>query len=119
HCTANGKVLLAFLDDDDRERLLASLLPARTKNTITDPDVLRAQLVEIRSRGYAHTVEELEEGLNAVAAPVRTADGRVIAAVSVAGPAFRLRPVEQPRVARLAMDAAGAISRRLGYSERR
>ena len=64
-------------------------------------------------------MEELEEGLNAVAAPIRRADGEVVAALSVSGPAFRMRPVDLPRVGRLTMEAAGAISRRLGYVERR
>ncbi len=119
HCTSNGKVLLAFLDEAERERLLAAPLERLTRNTIVDPDRLRAQLVEVRTRGYAHTIEELEEGLNAVAAPVRRADGQAVAAVSVAGPAFRMRPVELPRVAQMAMDSAGAISRRMGYVEGR
>jgi DNA-binding IclR family transcriptional regulator len=119
HCTSNGKVLLAFLDGPERERLLASPLERRTANTIVDPDQLRAQLVEVQARGYAQTVEELEEGLNAVAAPVHRADGEVVAAVSVAGPAFRMRPAELPRIGRMAVDAAGAISRRMGYAERR
>lgn len=119
HCTSNGKVLVAHAGDEERERLLSRPLRPMTTRTIVDPDLLRAQLLEVRTRGYAQTIEELEEGLNAVAAPVRRADGVVVAALSVAGPAFRLRPIELPRVARLTMEAAGAISRRLGYSERR
>jgi DNA-binding IclR family transcriptional regulator len=119
HCSSTGKVLLAFADEPERERLLAGPLERRTANTIVDPDQLRAQLVEVRARGYAQTVEELEEGLNAVAAPVRRADGDVVAAVSVAGPAFRMRPSELPRIGRMVVDAAGTISRRMGYAERR
>jgi IclR family acetate operon transcriptional repressor len=118
HCTSNGKVLMAHLDDPQLDRLLALPLEARTPRTITDPDRLRAQLEEVRARGWAQTIEELEEGLNAVAAPVRRADGVVVAAVSIAGPAFRMRPAELPRVARMARDAAAAVSRRLGYAER-
>jgi IclR family transcriptional regulator, acetate operon repressor len=119
HCTSNGKVLLAFMPEEELARRLSGRLEALTPNTVVDPDRLRSQLVEVRSRGYGHTVEELEEGLNAVAAPIRAVDGDVVAAVSVAGPAFRLRPVELPRIARITMDAAEAISRRLGYVERR
>jgi len=118
HCTSNGKVLMAHLDDTQRDRLLALPLEARTPRTITDPVRLRAQLDEVRARGWAQTIEELEQGLNAVAAPVRRADGVVVAAVSIAGPAFRMRPAELPRVARMAMDTAAAVSRRLGYVER-
>jgi len=119
HCTSNGKVLLAFLDEAERERLLALPMERRTSSTVVDRAELRAQLAEVVRRGYAFTVEELEEGLNAVAAPIRGADGGVVAAVSAAGPAFRLRRSDIPRVGRIVMDAAGAISRRMGYVERR
>jgi len=119
HCTSNGKVLLAYTEPAARDQLLEAPLVAMTSRTITDPDVLQRQLQDVVRRGYAQTVEELEEGLNAVAAPVRRADGEVVAALSVSGPAFRMRPVDLPRVGRLTMEAAGAISRRLGYVERR
>ena len=119
HCTSNGKVLLAFADERERARLLKPPLARMTSSTITDRDRLRTQLDEVVARGYAQTLEELEEGLHAVAAPVRQADGEVVAALSVSGPAFRMRPMDLPRVARLTMDAADAISRRMGYVERR
>jgi DNA-binding IclR family transcriptional regulator len=119
HCASNGKVLLAFMDEAERERLLSVPLERATKNTVVDPAKLRVQLAEVRARGYATTMEELEEGLNAVAAPIRRADGQVVAALSVSGPAFRMRPVDLPRVARMTTEAAIAISRRLGYVERR
>lgn len=119
HCTSNGKVLLASVGDTERARLLVHPLERETRATVTDPATLEVQLTEIRRRGYATTMEELEEGLNAVAAPIRRADGEVVAALSVSGPAFRMRPVDLPRVGRLTMEAAGAISRRLGYVERR
>ncbi len=118
HCTSNGKVLLAWMDPGRRRGLLRHLQPF-TDRTITDPGLLEEQLEQVRRRGYAQTLEELEEGLNAVAAPVRQADGAVVAALSVSGPAFRLRPIDLPRVARHTMEIADAISRRLGYVERR
>jgi DNA-binding IclR family transcriptional regulator len=119
HCTSNGKVLLAFLGDKERDRLLAGPLDNPTPRSVVKPADLRTQLEEVRVRGYAQTMEELEEGLNAVAAPVRRGDGEVVAALSVSGPAFRMRPVDLPRVGRLVMEAASSISRRMGYVERR
>jgi DNA-binding IclR family transcriptional regulator len=119
HATSNGKVLLAGQDPQELERLLAPPLERSTPSTIIDPRRLRLQLDEIRARGYATTMEELEEGLNAVAAPIRRADGRVVAALSVSGPAFRMRPVDLPRLGHLTAEAAAAVSRRLGYVERR
>jgi DNA-binding IclR family transcriptional regulator len=86
---------------------------------VTDPARLLRQLEEVRARGYATIQDELEEGLNAVAAPVRRLSGEVIAALSISGPGFRVRAVDLARLGRLAIDAAGAVSRRLGYTGRR
>ena len=119
HASSNGKVLLAYMSDAERERLLAQPLECMTPRTVTDPDELRAQVKLVRSRGYAQTQGELEEGLNAVAAPIRQADGEVVAALSVSGPSVRMRSVDLPRIARLTIDAAAAISHRLGFVERR
>ena len=85
HCTSNGKVLLAWAEETDRDRVLEGPLETFTPHTVVDPDALRAELVSVRTRGYAQAVEEFEDGLNAVAAPVRQADGRVIAALGVSG----------------------------------
>lgn len=118
HATSTGKVLLAFMDQEERDRRLSRKLERSTKRTIVDRAHLETQLAEVRRRGYAQTLEELEEGLNAVAAPVRRGDGEVAAALAVSGPAFRMRPVDLPRVGRLTMKAAEAVSRRLGHVER-
>lgn len=117
HCTSNGKVLLAHLPEPERLHLLARPLERLTPNTIVDAEALRRELDEVRARGYAHTLEELEVGLNAVAAPVRAAGGSVVAAVSVAGPAYRVKPAEIAELARATMAAADQISRRMGYLE--
>ena len=119
HCSATGKVLLASMPEAERERVLARPLEQLTPRTATSPDALRAELDRIRSAGYAQLREELEEGLNAVAAPVRRADGVVAAAVSISGPSFRVRAVDLPRLGRMAIDAGTSISRRLGYVPRR
>ncbi len=114
HATSSGKVLLAHLDRDLRERHLVGPLERFTPATVTDPDRLRQQLEECLAAGWAFTIEELELGLNAVAAPIRQHDGSVIAAVSVSGPSYRLTPERIPVVARSTVAAADEISRRLG-----
>lgn len=119
HATSSGKVLLAHAPPQVRERVLAEPLPRLTQRTIVDPDALRRQLEDAVARGYAFTVEELEVGLNAVAAPVRRADGEVVAAISVSGPAYRVTPARIPRLGRRVRLAAAEISRRMGYVERR
>ncbi len=118
HCTSNGKVLLAYMDGSDLERALSQPLERATERSVIDPEALRRQLGQVVARGYAQTLEELEEGLNAVAAPIRQADGKVIAALSVSGPAFRMPAIELPRIARVTVDAAVGISRRLGWVDR-
>ena len=119
HTTSTGKVLLAAMDDAELDRRLARGLEPSTPRTVTDQAVLRTQLAEVRRRGWAQTLEELEEGLNAVAAPVRQADGEVVGALSVSGPAFRMRPVDLPRLGRLTALAAEQVSRRLGHQDLR
>ena len=115
HATSSGKVLLAFQPKDDRERVLAQPLEQFTTQTIVEPDLLRVELAQIRERGWASTCEELEVGLNAVAAPIRGADGTVVAAVSVSGPSYRLGPHCFAEVADYVQTAATQIGLRLGH----
>ena len=115
HCTSNGKVLLASLPARERARLLRGPLERLAPNTIVDKDLLQAQLLEAGVRGYAYTLEELEVGLNAVAAPVRDSGGGVIAAVSVSGPAYRFTRGRIPEVGGLARKAGADIARRMGF----
>lgn len=115
HATSSGKMLMAHLDPAERALLLAAPLERFTQHTVTDPAVLRDQLDEARSRGWSGVVEEFEEGLNAVAAPIRGPEGTVIAALSVAGPTYRLGPTDLPAAATSLVDAANEVSRRLGH----
>jgi IclR family acetate operon transcriptional repressor len=115
HCTASGKVILAFGPPEVRERLLARPLESSTSHTITGVAELEAQLVEALKDGFARTYEELEIGLDAVAAPVFASGGEVVAAVDVSGPSHRLRVDGRHELVQLTLDAAGDLSRRLGY----
>ncbi|HEU0101022.1 MAG TPA: IclR family transcriptional regulator [Mycobacteriales bacterium] len=114
HATSSGKVLLADLAQPDREALLGADLERYTEHTITDLGVLARELDAVRERGWASTVEEYELGLNAVAAPVRDHDGTVVAAISVAGPSFRLVREDFPKVAARVLQAAEEFEHRLG-----
>jgi DNA-binding IclR family transcriptional regulator len=114
HASSNGKVLLAFCGDG----LLAELRPPLrrfTANTATDLGRLAQELAEVRLRGYATAVDELEEGLTAVAAPVHGADGAVVASLSASGPTFRLTGSRLPDVAKQVVQASVEISHRLGW----
>ena len=115
HCTASGKVILAFGPAAVRERLLARPLERSTPHTITDSTELESQLDAAREAGVARTYEELEVGLDAIAAPVYDSGGEVVAALDVSGPSHRIRAEDRPELVRLTLEAAADVSRRLGY----
>ena len=110
HCTASGKVLLAFLPPAVVEPILNAPLAAYTERTITSPARLREELEVVRQRGYALDDEEFEAGIRAVAAPIQDIDGNVIAQMSMPGPTNRLTPERIPEIAQALMEAAEAIS---------
>ncbi len=115
HSSAVGKVLLAGLREDELERFLKTAeLTVYSPNTITDAEVLRRHIEEVRRAGYALDNEELEIGLKCIAAPIRDHMGSVIAAVSVSGMAARIADKDIPRLAMMVMDSANKISRQLG-----
>jgi DNA-binding IclR family transcriptional regulator len=87
YCTSLGKAMLAYLPDDEIDRLYASPaeLPFRTKNTITTRARLKSELAAIRRRGYAVDQEETTEGIVCIGSPILGADGLPEAAISLAG----------------------------------
>ena len=111
HCTAAGKVFLAFGTSELPEGELEVLTPA----TVTDRRRLERELDAVRDQGYATIVEELELGLSAVAAPVRDRGGDVVAALTVSGPSLRLAPQRLRLLGRVTLEQAHAISTRLGH----
>ncbi|HSN05705.1 MAG TPA: IclR family transcriptional regulator [Candidatus Angelobacter sp.] len=118
HATSTGKVLLAFLPADELDALLVGWrLPRKTPYTISDQETLRRQLATIRAQGWAENVNESEVGVASVSAPIRDVRGVVVAALSIAGPVQRLDGANLRRFTRPAVEAAAAISRRLGWSE--
>ncbi|GII23903.1 IclR family transcriptional regulator [Planosporangium mesophilum] len=115
HATSSGKVLLAHAPTSVRAPIVAGPHERFTEATITDPAELKAELDRVREAGWGSTAEEYEVGLNALAAPVRGADGSVVAALSISGPAYRLAPESFPEIAARVVAAAGEVSSRMGY----
>ncbi len=116
HCTSSGKVLLAHLEPAALVALLTTAEPAAfTPHTLTRPEQLDEELASVREVGYAVSTEEYELGLNAVAAPVYDRTGRVVAAVSVSGPSYRLSPRRVRQLVDPLRAGATEISRRMGY----
>lgn len=106
HATSTGKVLIAF--DEQGATRLADNFEALTAKTITERSRLETQLGEIRRRGFAETVDELEDGFSGVAAVVRGGLGQVLGALSICGPTQRL---SADRRARLGITLCSAAER--------
>lgn len=117
YCTGVGKVLLAWEPEEVVRALLGpGPLPRFTPRTLTHPEDVVRHLRRVRARGYAVDREERESGVRCVAAPVRDASGRVVAALSVSAPASRLPNRRIPQVAATVVAAAHRISRQLGVT---
>jgi IclR family KDG regulon transcriptional repressor len=110
HCTASGRVFLAFLPPEVVEPILSAPLLVCTEKTITSPAQLREELEATRQRGYGLDDEEFEVGIRAVSAPIWDIDGNVIAALSMPGPTNRMSPERIPEIAQALIEAARAIS---------
>ncbi len=115
HCTASGKLFLASLPEEELEALLRQPLASYTTKTNTSPERLRAEVEATRRRGSAIDDEEMEEGVCAVAAPIRNQTGIVVAAIGMPGPTNRMTPDRIARIAAALLEAADAISQRMGW----
>ncbi|MFB6131089.1 MAG: IclR family transcriptional regulator [Salinigranum sp.] len=119
HQLAAGKVILAYLPEDERHDIIRRRgLPTRTGNTVTESETLRAELASIRERGYAVNHRESVEGLNAVAAPIRDEDGYPLSAISISGPARRMdRSVIEDELVNDLLAAIDTIQIQLRYDD--
>ena len=117
HCTAMGKVLLASLPSNVRQRVARRVgLAARTQRTITDEETLFRELDEVATRGLALEEDEREVGIYSLAAPVRDHTGAVVAAVAMTAPSYRAASNGTSRHGELLVAAATELSRRIGGS---
>lgn len=114
HCTSTGRVLLAHLEPELRGELLDLPLPAFTSKTITDRLSLAQILESVYQQGYAVVIDEFEEGLTAIAAPLRDHRQEVVAAISITGPSFRLNAQRLEAFRQPLRETAAGISSALG-----
>jgi DNA-binding IclR family transcriptional regulator len=116
YCTAVGKAMLAELPDAEVSEIVRRWgLKEVTANTITTASALKTELKAVRARGFAIDDEEKEEGLRCVGAAVRSHSGKLAAAMSISGPAFRITKERVPEIGRAVMRAANELSVELGY----
>lgn len=115
HCSASGRVMLASMEQSERNQLIDSLeLTAETPYTITDRDELRCHVAKIERRGYAINREEHAIGLMAVSVPIRIRGGHAIATLDIAVPSARVP--DQQHLLQVSQDlraAADIIANRL------
>jgi IclR family transcriptional regulator, KDG regulon repressor len=115
YCSAVGKAMLAFLSEPIIDDVVDGPLRSRTEKTLVTREALLADLRQVRSRGYAVDNEEIEKGLRCVGAPVWNYTGDVVAAISIAGPAFRITKSRVPAIARAVLATTRGLSTELGY----
>jgi len=114
HAVPSGLVLLAEWPEDALAAYVRGGLAMLTPRTVTDATQLRKRLAEARTLGYAWGLEEFAEGIDSVAAPIRDARGKAIAAIHVHGPAYRFpRADEKERVSETVVAACAAASAQL------
>jgi len=115
HCTASGKLLLAHASPGEIEEILSRPLERCTPRTVCDPVKLRAEILTIRSRGYALNAGEFAPDVGAVAAVVRDAGGEIAGAITATVPMYRFEAARRAELTALVRDTAAGLSKRLGY----
>ena len=117
HCSAPGKVILAWMPEPERERILAAMtFPRHTEATITDRMLFRKELEKVRKQGFGvDHAEGIVVGLNCVSCPILNHVNYPVAAMTVVAPSLRLPESSFSNVAKLIKPHALALSRRLGY----
>ena len=114
HAGASAKVLMAYLDEEEQDKIIREVgLPKLTEYTITEPEKLKAELRDIRKRGYAVSHGEVDPTTRAIGAPILDEHGRIIAGLSVAGPKHRLDETKLKRFIPLVIEAANRIAQQL------
>lgn len=111
HCTALGKVLLAFGEVE-----MPASLEAFTPRTITDPETLRRHLEEVRRLGYAVDDEEFDPGVRCIAAPVFDFRGRAVGSIGISGPSSRVSQERLPGLAAIVLEIGKALSERMTFT---
>jgi len=114
YSVATGKAMLAH-NPDVVKGMLARPLKGYTSGTLTDSATLLRDLALTRQRGYSLNQSEFRSDVVGVAAPILNHEGRVLAAVGVSGPAYRLGPAATKRIAPAVVATAAEISKRMGY----
>lgn len=116
HCTATGKVFLAWSGDETIDEALGRPLDRYTSRTVVSPRALRKELKDVRARGYAVANGEFVEDVASIAAPVFDQNGNVSYVIAVTLPAFRFTPARHEELSTRLLDVARELSVRTGFN---
>lgn len=117
HSTAAGKAILSALSPSDLEFFLSNrTLKAKTPHTIIDHEKLTAKLLIYRQQGYSEEIEENENDIRCVAAPILNAESKPVGSVSIALPVYRSNSERAAELGEVLAKIVPQISARLGYS---
>ncbi len=111
HCTALGKVLLAFGDLE-----IPPILESFTSHTLTDPNHLRKNLEQVRMEGYAVDNEEFDMDVRCIAVPIFDFRGKAVGSIGISGPASRITPERLPVLVAKVIDIGKALSERMSFT---
>jgi DNA-binding IclR family transcriptional regulator len=118
HCTSVGKVILAHLPIEDVLSIYDKKgLPRHTEQTITDKESFLHELRKIKNQGFGTEVEENEQGITCIAAPIFDYEKKITAAVSISGPSTRMSEERLNEIKPILIDIGKKISNRLGYTD--
>ncbi len=119
HCTAVGKILLAYLPKDEMAALLGNrTLEALTRATITSRRQLQQELEKVREQGFALDMEECEHGACCIAVPVRSSRGEILGAIGISGPSIRMDAQRIQELVPAVMRFGSEASEQLGFHDR-
>jgi DNA-binding IclR family transcriptional regulator len=119
HNSAAGKVILSYMSKEDRDRILTEVgLPELTEQTIVDREILEKELRSVIETGHAWNRGESRIDVYSIAAPIFDARGKVIYAVSVAGPSYRFTLEKAGEAILTLMNTTKIISEKWGYLKR-
>lgn len=110
HATNTGQVILAYRCQSEIEEVIAGGLAPYTSHTITNPQQFRERLTRIHKQGYSYSKDELHLGFSSIAAPVKSPSGKVIYAISIAGPSSRITPYRVQEVSKAVKEAADELA---------
>ena len=118
YSTGLGKILLAYAAEKERKRIIAHIKIQRfTKNTISNKEELEKELEQVRKQGFSFDKEENEKEVYCIAVPIRNYHGKVIAALSIASPTYRINAQRKKFLEKSILCMGMKISKRMGYTK--